>query len=347
MNKFFKSVTVLIVMIMALAVILPVGNQEVEAQGDLGSEDNPIQVFFVPSGEVEVIVTGGELVRQALEEATGLNYEVFVPTSYAATIEAMCAAPGESMGFIPAAGYVIANNRCGIEVEAAAVRFGRAFYWAQYIVRRDSDIYTFGDLEGRTWAYGDPTSTSGFIVPSVELSAAGITPGDQVETGGHGQTVLAVYNGEADFGTTYFSPPIVPGADWQIGDPPEPYDLSVDEAFVGEDGNLYVGEVRPLDARPTVRETAPDVIDQVRILRISQAIPNDTLSFGSDFPAELRTEIIDALIAYSETEEWAESLGNPDFYDWSTLTPVDDDAFDSVRLQMEVLGQTEEELLGE
>lgn len=347
MNKFLKSMSVLIVMVMALAVILPVHEQPATAQGDLGSEDNPIQVFFVPSGEVEVIVTGGDLVAQALEEATGLNYEVFVPTSYAATIEAMCAAPGESMGFIPAAGYVIANNRCGIEVGAAAVRFGRAFYWAQYIVRRDSDIYTFGDLEGRTWAYGDPTSTSGFIVPSVELAAAGITVGDQVETGGHGQTVLAVYNGEADFGTTYFSPPIVPGADWEVGDPPEPYDLSVDEAFVGEDGNLYVGEVRPLDARPTVRETAPDVIDQVRILRISQAIPNDTLSFGPDFPEDLRTEIMAALIAYSETEEWDESLGNPDFYDWSTLEPVDDSAFDSVRLQMEVLGQTEEELLGE
>lgn len=347
MNKLLKAVALVVVLVMALAVILPAQEQPVAAQGDLGSEDNPIQVFFVPSVDAEAIISGGELVRQALQEATGLNYEVFVPTSYAATIEAMCAAPGETMGFIPAAGYVVANNRCGIEVGAAAVRFGRAFYWAQYIVRRDSDIYTYGDLEGRTWAYGDPTSTSGFIVPSVELAAAGITPGDQVETGGHGQTVLAVYNGEADFGTTFFSPPLVPGAQWEVGDPPEPYDLTVDESFIGEDGNLWVGEVRVLDARASVRETAPDVVDQIRILRISEAIPNDTLSFGPDFPEELRTQIIDALIAFSETETWNESLGSPDFYEWSTLQPIGDDAFDSVRLQMEVLGQTEEDILGE
>ena len=347
MNKFLKAIAVVVVLVMALAVILPIQEQPVAAQGDLGSEDNPIQVYFVPSGDAEVIVSGGELVAQALEAATGLNYEVFVPTSYAATIEAMCAAPGGSMGFIPAAGYVVANNRCGVEVEAAAVRFGRAFYWAQYIVRRDSDIYTFGDLEGRSWAYGDPTSTSGFIVPSVELGAAGITPGDQVETGGHGQTVLAVYNGEADFGTTFFSPPLVPGSQWEVGDLPEPYDLTVDESFIGEDGNLWVGEVRVLDARASVRETAPDVIDQIRILRISEAIPNDTLSFGPDFPEELRTQIVDALIAYSGTDEWVESLGNPDFYEWSTLQPIEDDAFDSVRLQMQVLGQSEEDILGE
>lgn len=347
MKKLLRFTGLLI--IVAVAVVAVVPNLAVDAQdgGDLGSEENPIQVYFVPSGDAEVIVAGGEVLATALEEATGLNYEVFVPTSYAATIEAMCAAPDKSMGFIPAAGYVVANNRCGIEVEAAAVRFGWPYYWAQYIVRRDSDIYTFGDLAGRTWAYGDPTSTSGFIVPSVELGAAGIEVGDQIETGGHGQTVLAVYNGEADFGTTYFSPPLVPGAPWSIGDMPEPYDLTVDEAFIGEDGSLYVGEVQPIDARASVRETAPDVIDQVRILRISDPIPNDTLSFGPEFPEELRQQIIDAMIAFSETEAWDDSLGNEDFYQWTTLAPVGDDAFDSVRLQMEILGQTEEEILGE
>jgi phosphonate transport system substrate-binding protein len=347
MNRFLKPIALMIVLIIVVVAVLPMSGQPASAQGDLGSEENPIQVFFVPSADAQVILTGGELLAQTLEEATGLHFDVFVPTSYAATIEAMCAAPDKSMGFIPAAGYVVANNRCGIEVEAAAVRFGWAFYWAQYIVRRDSDIYTFADLAGRSWAYGDPTSTSGFIVPSVELEAAGISPGEQIETGGHGQTVLAVYNGEADFGTTYYSPPLVPGAPWQPGDLPEPYDLTVDEAFIGEDGNLYVGEVRPLDARSAVRQTAPDVIDQVRILRISAPIPNDTLSFGPDFPEELRAQIIEAIIAFSETDAWNDSLGSEDFYSWTTLAPVDDSAFDSVRLQMEILGQTEEDILGE
>ncbi|MBN2469979.1 MAG: phosphate/phosphite/phosphonate ABC transporter substrate-binding protein [Anaerolineae bacterium] len=321
----------------------------VAAQGGVGTADNPIQVYFVPSGEAQTIVEGGAVLAQALKDATGYEFEVFVPTSYAATIEAMCAAPDSTVGFIPAAGYVIANNRCGIEVSAAAVRFGWAYYWAGYLVRRDSNIYTFGDLDGKTWGYGDPGSTSGYIAPSVELQAAGITPGSEVQTGGHNQTVLAVYNGEVDFGTVYFSPPNMPEghAAWSIKDLPEPYDLSVDESYIGEDGELYVGDIVVMDARRAVRETAPDVVDQVRILAISEAIPNDTMSFGPDFPEDVRQEILDALFALAADEEAWNATALSTSYSWTGLEPVDDSAFDSVRLQFEILGLTEADVFGE
>jgi len=60
-----------------------------------------------------IIVSGGDVMAEALNKATGLTFKVDVPTSYAATIEAMCASPEDTIGFIPALGYVIANNRCG------------------------------------------------------------------------------------------------------------------------------------------------------------------------------------------------------------------------------------------
>lgn len=333
-----RKLLIIVAVVMSLLLSAQVALMQ---DGDLGSPGNPIQVYFVPSAEAQIITTGGEVMAAALEEATGLTFEVFVPTSYAATIEAMCASPGNSVGFIPAAGYVIANNRCGVEVAAAAVRNGWSAYWAQYVVRRDSDIYVLGDLEGRSWAYGDSGSTSGYIAPAVELEAAGITPGERVETGGHNQTILAVYNGEADFGTTYYSPPLMPGAEWRVGDLPEPFDLTVDESYIGEDGALYVGDVRILDARSAVRETAPDIIDAVRVLSLTQPIPNDTISFGPEFPAELRQQIIDELLAFAETPAWAESIGSTDFYGWSGLEPITDAAYNPVRLQFEILGLTE------
>lgn len=323
------SVFAILVLLLSLA-SLPT----VTAQSDLGSDANPIEVYFVPSVEAGVITTGGEIMAAALKEATGLTFKVSVPTSYAATVEAMCAAPDKSIGFIPAAGYVIASDRCGVEVGAAAVRFGWSVYWTEYIVRRDSNIFTFGDLAGKTWGYGEATSTSGYVVPVTELKAAGIEPGESKETGGHNQTVLAVYNGEVDFGTTFFSPPLMPegNAPWRIGDSPEPYDLMSEKSFVSEDGKkLFVGDTRILDARANVRDTAPDVIEQVRILRISQSIPNDTMSFGPDFPEEMRTTIVDALIAFSKTEAWGTSIGSADFYGWSSIAPVDDTAYDIVR----------------
>lgn len=337
-----KVLAILLVASLALLSVSAVTAQT----GDLGSETNPIQVYFVPSVEAQTITAGGEVMAAALKEATGLNFQVFVPTSYAATVEAMCAAPSSSIGFIPAAGYVIANNRCGVEVSAAAVRRGWNVYWSAYIVRRDSDIYTYGDLEGKKWAYPDAGSTSGFIVPSVELQAAGITPGENVEAGGHNQVVQAVYNGEVDFGTTFYSPPVVPGAPWRIGDNPEPYDLTVDESRISEDGNLFVGDIQILDARANIRDTSPDVVDQVRILRLSAPIPNDTLSFGPEFPADLKQTILDALYAFAQTDGWAQSIGNEDFYGWSGLAPIDDSAYDPVRQQFEILGLTETDIFG-
>lgn len=326
-NKLFLLVLTVIGVLMFSA-------PAVFAQSTVGTPENPIQVYFVPSVEASIIVAGGDVMKAALEEATGLSFEVSVPTSYAATIEAMCASPENSIGFIPAAGYIVASDRCGVQVGAAAVRFGWSVYWAEYIVRRDSPIYTFGDLAGKTWGYGDVTSTSGYIVPATELANAGIEVGGTVETGGHNQTVLAVYNGEVDFGTTFYSPPLMPEghAAWQIGDLAEPWDLSVDESFVSDDGSkLFVGDIRVMDARANVRDTAPDIVDQVRVLRVSQPIPNDTLSFGPDFPEDLRTQIIDALIAFSGTETWGQSIGSSDFYGWTSIAPVGDDAYDIVR----------------
>jgi len=337
-----RTFSVLMVTVMALSVLLMVPGAS--AQDPVGSEGNPIQVYFVPSGEAQTIVETGAVLAETLEELTGYKFEVFVPTSYAATIEAMCAAPDKTMGFIPAAGYVIANNHCGVEVSAAAVRFGWPVYWAQYVVRRDSDIYVLADLEGKTWGYSDPGSTSGFIVPTVEMQAMGITTAKEVQTGGHNQTILAVYNGEVDFGTTYFSPPITPGGPWNFGDLPEPFDLTVDESYIGEDGELYVGDIQIRDARRAVRETAPDVVDKVRILAISQPIPNDTLSFGPEFPADVRDEILDALFALAEDEEAWNATPLNAVYNWTGLSLIEDSAFDSIRLQFEILGLTEEDI---
>jgi ABC-type phosphate/phosphonate transport system substrate-binding protein len=106
-----------------------------DTASDVGSEENPIKVLFVPSVDAQVIVSGGELMAEALNEATGLNFEVSVPTSYAATIEEMCASPENSMGFIPGLGYVLANQLCGVDVAFKAVRFGNDAYWAQFWFR--------------------------------------------------------------------------------------------------------------------------------------------------------------------------------------------------------------------
>jgi phosphonate transport system substrate-binding protein len=307
-------------------------------------------VLFVPSVDANIIVTGGEVMAAALNEATGLTFEVTVPTSYAATIEEMCASPADTMAFIPGLGYALASQLCGVDVAFKAVRFGYPVYWAEYIVARDSEFQTLADLEGATWGYGDQGSTSGYMVPAVEFEAAGIKPGEQKQTGGHNQTVTAVYNGEVDFGTVFYSVPLNPeGApvftydDFVAGTVTEdmyevPAEVIPNCAPDAEGKKLLCDGWRILDARANIRVEAPDVMQKVRILAISQAIPNDTLSFGPEFPADVRAQIEEALVAFAESEAWGTSIGSADFYGWSGIAPATDAEYDMVRAMVAATG---------
>jgi phosphonate transport system substrate-binding protein len=312
----------------------------------IGSAEHPIKVLFVPSVEANVITTGGEIMAQALKDATGLEFVVSVPTSYAATIEEMCASPSDTMGFIPGLGYVLANQLCGVDVAFKAVRFGLDVYYAQILVARDSDIDSIDDLNGKKWGYGDEGSTSGYMVPLVMFQEAGVTPGESVATGGHNQSAQAVYNGSVDFATTFYSPPLKPQGEpaWKEGDDPEiPADL-IDSCAVNAEDRLMCGDWRVLDARVNIRTEAPDVVQKVRILMISPPIPNDTLSFGPEFPADLRAQIEQALVDFSKTDAWNESIGSQDFYFWSGINPATDEEYDFVRQMVEAVGLTLEGL---
>jgi phosphonate transport system substrate-binding protein len=331
---------------------------EVEAEmASLGSEERPIKVLFVPSVEVDAIISGGEILAQALSDATGLTYEVSVPTSYAATIEEMCASPNDTIGFIPAQGYVLANDRCGVTVGGAAVRFGLPWYAAQIVVSADSDIESIEDLDGLTWGIPDFGSTSGYLFPSAMFQAAGVEPGEVVETGGHPNAMLAVYNGEVDFATAFFSPPLLPnfGRQWTYGvDDPEIWRDADESPVRTEEGRTYVaggpeeGGYRILDARSTVTDTAPDIFERTRILALTDQIPNDSLSFGPEFPLNTANEIIVAL------EDWV-SEDNPDcmasicseeFYNWTGIDATTDSFYDPVRFLMDQLGISEEDVFG-
>ncbi len=341
--------TLIFALLISLSIVLSACAQATPAQPTatsapaLGSKERPIKVLFVPSVEANIITTGGDVMAKALKDATGLEFTVSVPTSYAATIEEMCASPADTMGFIPGLGYVLANQLCGVDVAFKAIRFGLDVYYAQIIVQRDSPYKTIKDLDGKKWGYGDVTSTSGYMVPLVMFQDAGIKPGEMIQTGGHNQSASAVYNGSVDFSTTFYTPPLKPKGQpaWKEGDPTDIPDDLIPSCKPSEDGKtLMCGDWRVLDARANIRTEAPDVVQKVRILAISPAIPNDTLSFGPKFPADIRQKIEDALVAFSKTDDWNKSIGSQDFYGWTGLSIATDKEYDFVRKMVQATGLT-------
>ncbi len=318
-----------------------------EAMDEIGSEAHPIQVLFVPSVSADEIIAGGEILAETLEAETGLHFEVSVPTSYAAVIEEMCASPDDTMGFIPAQAYVLGSDECGIEVALKSLRFGYTEYWTQFIVPRDSDIESLDDLNGAVWAFPDGTSTSGFLVPSGMFESMGIEVGEEAEAGSHDAVVEAIYSGAADFGTTFYSPPVdaegnvLWDGDKDNGDVPD--DL-VDSCALDAEGEILCGDdFYPRDARRNIRESAPDVIQKVRILTLSDPIPNDTLSFSPDFPEDLSSAIVAALEAFAADDP--EGFGTAfDAYSWSGVAQTSDAEFDSIRALLNALGFTTDDL---
>ncbi|PWJ21873.1 phosphate/phosphite/phosphonate ABC transporter binding protein [Jannaschia seohaensis] len=74
----------------------------------------------------------------------------------------------------------------------------------------DSGIAALSDVQGKVFGFGDPNSTSGFLIPSVEIPQAtgasiesGGSFGEVTFTGGHEQTIVAVANGDIDAGMTW------------------------------------------------------------------------------------------------------------------------------------------------
>jgi len=155
--------------------------------------------------------------------------------------------------------------------------------------------------------------------------------------------VIAVLEGSADFATVFYSPP--EGVPWDLGDPPEPEEGEIRVVEEGGSMAAYKGDAEIKDARVTVLSTYPNAVEDLRILALSDAIPNDTVSFSANFPEDVQQQIVDGLIAYADTEEGQAVLSNDEFYAITGFTPVEDSAFDPIRGMIEGLGLTEEEIL--
>ena len=75
---------------------------------ELGTREKPIRMMFVPSGDAQVILEGGQEIAELLKQATGLHFTTSVATSYAAVIEAMGAGKVD-IGWLATFSYVLAG----------------------------------------------------------------------------------------------------------------------------------------------------------------------------------------------------------------------------------------------
>lgn len=270
----------------------------------LGTEENPLIWAVVPSGDTERVITGFEEVAQMIYDETGLVIEPFVATEYAGVIEALCSDPPQAhIASLATFAYLVANERGCAEAELIATRRGAPTYNGQIFTRADSGIETLADLEGKTFCRSDPLSTSGWIAPSIALRQAGIDP----------DTDLA-----------------------QIIDAGS-HDAAVSGVYNGDcdAGSSYV------DARSTVEETYPDVMDVLVVIELSADIPNDGVQFQPSLSEDIREQITNALLAIAQTEAGQEALGTA--YSWDGFQEGGDAFYDPFRQVLDSAGVSPED----
>jgi phosphonate transport system substrate-binding protein len=164
-----------------------------------------LTVGFIPAEDSRAMVRQSQAILDIVAKHTGLKVDTFVGSDYNATIEALRAGHVD-VALLGPFSYVLATTVAPVEAFAVTVvaRTMQPSYKSVIIAPKDGPINSIADIKGRTFAFVDPGSTSGFMVPSVAFVKAGITPEKDFKrvmySGGHDATIVAVGSGKVDAG---------------------------------------------------------------------------------------------------------------------------------------------------
>src|SRR5215472_9076560 len=240
----------------------------------------------------EITRRWGPILAQ-LEKDLGVKVKPVTATDYRGTIEALKFKKAE-LGHLGPKSYVEASNNNYANVEPVAqlqLANGSLGYRSCLIVHSDSDIFSPEDMAGKTFAFNDPNSTSGYLVPSAFfMMEMGIDPKKLFSkvtfSGSHEASILAVAAKKVEIASTNL---------------PDLQQLTRENKV----------------ARGTLR-----------VIWVSKLIPNDPIVVRKDLPASFKSAIQESLTtmrarnpeAFKEIGAW---VGN--------FVPADDAKYQVIR----------------
>jgi len=167
--------------------------------------DPPLHLVLTPSQKpTDLLATGDEFGR-VLTKLTGIPVRVTVASDYAAVIEALRNRTAD-LAFVHPGGYVLASREAKATIVVRNLWHGKSSFTSRIFVRKDSGIKSVEELRGRTIAFVDPASSSGYIYPMVLLIQKGLVKNRDPKTffkevvfsGAHDASMRALLNGHVD-----------------------------------------------------------------------------------------------------------------------------------------------------
>lgn len=235
----------------------------------------------------------------AMSEGIGRQVNGFFATDYAGVIEAMGAGKIQ-LAWYGGKSYIEAAARSDAEAFAQTVASdGSKGYYSYLITNKDNPIvsdidleagngdqYVVDNAESLTFAFNDPNSTSGFLVPSYYVFASnGVNPeqafSELIYAGSHEATAQAVANDQVDVATNN------------------------SESLVD------------------LEKSDPDAAENVQVIWTSPVIPSDPIAYRNDLPDCLKDEIKEFFFSYDDPAvlgalEW-QGFDEAGDEDWNTI----------------------------
>jgi phosphonate transport system substrate-binding protein len=154
-------------------------------------------------------LTSNECFRAKMEEALGVPVKLFTPADYDGVIQGLLGGTLD-YAWLGASSYakIYLTDPEAVQVMLTKQNLdGSTGYYSIGFTRADTGITSMDDAKGKVFAFADPNSTSGFLVPGAELTAKYGTLEEYFSevkmSGGHEQTIVGVANGDFDAGVSW------------------------------------------------------------------------------------------------------------------------------------------------
>jgi phosphonate transport system substrate-binding protein len=299
----------LVICIAALAIMVG----QVQAAGNKipAGWPNKVVIGFLPNEEGDADKkTALRLLAKDCAEVLGVPVEVVICEDYNAVIETMRNKKTHIAYFGPFS-YILAHDRSAAEALVVSAKNGErknAFYSSVFITRTNTGISKLNDIKGKKFAFVDPASTSGNLVPRAILVQAFNVKPDQVDgglfssvqfSGSHSNSLLAVANGAVDAAA-------VTRLTYETG--------------------VTKGTIKA---------------NEVKIIHESEPIPNSPIAVRGDLPSDFKERVRQFFVSWKNIEEW-NRLRN---IKGSLFISISDKDYDTIRAIAVRMNMKPEELL--
>ncbi|MFZ1682447.1 MAG: phosphonate ABC transporter substrate-binding protein [Rhizobiaceae bacterium] len=206
-------------------------------------------------------LTSNECVRAYVQDLLGVETKLFTPADYDGVIQGLLGGSID-MAWLGASAYAktYLTNPEAVDVVLVKTNLDGSFaYHSIGFARKDSGIASLADMKGKKFGFGDPNSTSGYLIPSIEIPEAtgasmenGAYFGEVVFTGGHEQTIVAVKNGDVNGGVTWADGQ----GKWEDGYNSGALRKAVDAGLVDMNDLVEIWKSKPIPEGPIVLRRA-------------------------------------------------------------------------------------------